>query len=64
MSAILQDDIIKKNISNWPWPVFKDFIELFCRIVQVVFVKKLYMELINDELGTTNSANYLVFTGT
>lgn len=59
-STMLQDDIVDKNISNWP--ILKDFIELFRGTIHIDFVKKIYMDLINDELGRANSINNINFT--
>ncbi|CAF3211024.1 unnamed protein product [Rotaria sp. Silwood2] len=60
-STILEDDIIDKNISNMP--ILKDFIILFRDIMHIEFVKKIYLELINDEIGPANSIDDIVFSG-
>ncbi len=60
-STIIQDDIIDKNVNNWP--VLKDFINLFRNIMHIGFVKKIYLELINDEIGPTNSIDDIRFSG-
>jgi hypothetical protein len=61
VSIFLQDEIIDRNISNWP--ILKTFIELFRAIIHVDFVKKIYMELLNKEKGSTNFLDDIHFTG-
>ncbi|CAF4177740.1 unnamed protein product, partial [Rotaria sordida] len=53
-------NIIDKNISNMP--ILKDFIDLFRDIMHIEFVKKIYLELINDEIGPANAIDDIVFS--
>jgi hypothetical protein len=61
LSSILQDDFVVKNISNCP--ILNDFIKLFRAIINIDFVRKIYIELINDEIGPANAIIDVRFIG-
>ncbi len=61
IASILQDDVVAKNVSNCP--ILNDFIKLFRAIINTDFVRKIYIELINNEIGPANAIIDVRFIG-
>ncbi|UJR35473.1 hypothetical protein I4U23_028229 [Adineta vaga] len=60
ISTVLQDSMIDTNVMNMP--VLEEFVEYFRNIMNISFVKNIYMELLNDEIGSDNSIDEITFS--